>query len=75
MSKVIMRLLLPEAKVRKHAIKAVQKHRDKTKYTRKCKHKATEIGGLMFLQIYLFFQFQKMIGIYPHHLPALGQGQ
>ena len=46
MSKIIMLLHLPEPKIRKRAIKAVQKHKDKTKYTRKCKHKATEIGGL-----------------------------
>ena len=48
MSKVIMRLLLPEPKVRKRAVRAVQKHKDKTKYTRKCKHKAIDFGGLMF---------------------------
>ncbi len=39
MSKTIMRLHLTEAKVRKKAAKAVQPHRDKTKYSRKAKHK------------------------------------
>jgi len=48
MRKIIIRLHLPEPKVRKLAVKAVQKHRDKTKYTRKCKHKATGFGGLRF---------------------------
>jgi len=48
MSKIIIRLHLSEPKVRKRAVKAVQKHRDKTKYTRKCKHKATGFGGLGF---------------------------
>jgi hypothetical protein len=41
MSKIIMRLHLPAPKVRKRAVRAAQKHKDKTKYTRKCKHKAT----------------------------------
>jgi len=50
MSKIIMCLHLPEPKIRKRAVKAVQKHKDKTKYTRKYKHKATEIGGLSFIQ-------------------------
>jgi hypothetical protein len=40
MSKIIMRLHMPEPKVRKNTVRAVQKHKDKTKYTRKCKHKA-----------------------------------
>ena len=48
MSKIIIRLHLPEPKVRKRAVKAVQKHGDKTKYTRKCKHKATGFGALGF---------------------------
>jgi opacity protein-like surface antigen len=39
MGKIIMRLYLPEPKVRKRAAKAVQTHRDKTRYTRKCKHR------------------------------------
>jgi len=51
MGKIIMRLHLPEPKIRKRTVKAVQKHKDKTKYTRKCKHKATEIGGLMLYKI------------------------
>ena len=46
MSKIIMQLHLPEPKVRKRAVRAVQKHRDKSKYTRKRKHKATDPGGL-----------------------------
>ena len=40
MSKIVMRLHLPEPKVRKRAVRAVQKHKDKTKYTRKCTRKA-----------------------------------
>ena len=46
MSKIVMRLHLLEPKVRKRAVRVVQKHKDKTKYTRKCKHKATGFGGL-----------------------------
>ena len=45
MDKIVMRLHLPEPKVRKRTVRAVQKHQDKTKYTRKCKHKATGFGG------------------------------
>ena len=48
MGKVIMYLLLPEPKVRKHAVKAMRTHKDKTKYTRKAKHWATTSGGLNF---------------------------
>ena len=51
MGKIIMRLHLPEPKIRKRTGKAVQKHKDKTKYTRKCKHRATEIGGPMFYKV------------------------
>jgi hypothetical protein len=46
MSKVIMRLHLPEPKVRKRTARAVQKHRDRKKYTRQCKHRAAGFGGL-----------------------------
>jgi hypothetical protein len=48
MSKIVMTLHLPEPKVRKRAVRAVQKHRDKSKYTRKTKHRATDNGGLLF---------------------------
>jgi len=51
MGKIIMLLHLPEPKIRKRAVKAVQKHKGKTKYSRKHKHKATEIGGLMFYKV------------------------
>lgn len=44
MAKIIMTLVIPDPKVRKPQAKAVQKHRDKTKYTRKVKHKAPEWG-------------------------------
>jgi hypothetical protein len=47
MSRIIMTLRLPEPKIRKRAVRAVQQHRDKSKYTRKQKHKATNFGGLM----------------------------
>ena len=48
MSKTVMRLYLPEPKLRKRMARAVQKHRDKKKYTRQCKHKAAGFGGLCF---------------------------
>jgi len=51
MGKIIMLLHLPEPKIRKRAVKAVQKHKDKTKYTRKHKHKATDFGGLMLYKV------------------------
>ena len=54
MSRIIMTLRLPEPKLRKRAVRAVQKHRDKSKYTRKQKLKATSFGGLMFLGRMLF---------------------
>lgn len=44
MAKIIMTLVIPDPKVRKPQAKAVQKHKDKTKYTRKVKHKAPEWG-------------------------------
>ena len=47
MSKIIMRLHLQESKTRKRAVRPMQKHRDKTKYTRKYKHKAAESGGFV----------------------------
>jgi hypothetical protein len=50
MGKIIMRLHLPEPKVRKKPVRAVQKFKDKTKYSRKCKHKATVSGGLVCLR-------------------------
>ena len=43
MRKIIMRLHLPVPEIRKRAVRAVQKHKDKAKYTRKCKHKAAEL--------------------------------
>ena len=42
MSKTVMTLHLPEPKIRKRAVRAVQKHRDKSRYTRKRKHKAAD---------------------------------
>ena len=44
MGKTVMTLVIPEPKVRKPQPKAAQKHKDKTKYTRKVKHKAPEWG-------------------------------
>lgn len=41
MSKILIRLHLPEPKVRKATAKAEQKHKDKSKYTRKVKHKGS----------------------------------
>lgn len=41
MSKILMRLHLPEPKVRKATAKAEQKHKDKSKYSRKVKHKGS----------------------------------
>jgi len=48
MGKIIICLHLPEPKIRKRAVKAMQKHKNKAKYTRKCKHKATEMVALCF---------------------------
>lgn len=44
MGKTIMTLVIPASKVRKPQPKAAQKHKDKTKYTRKVKHKAPDWG-------------------------------
>jgi hypothetical protein len=41
MGKTVMTLLLPEARVRKKTAKAVQYHKDKSKYCRKAKHKGS----------------------------------
>jgi hypothetical protein len=47
MSKIIMTLRLPEPKTRKKTAKAIQPHKDKTKYRRKAKHQGpwTESQG------------------------------
>jgi hypothetical protein len=53
MGKIVMTLRLPDPKVRKKTAKAVQYHKDKSKYCRKAKHKGpqTEFGGpFLFLQ-------------------------
>lgn len=42
MSKIIMTLHIPESKLRKKQTRPVQQHKDKSKYTRKSKHKAPE---------------------------------
>jgi hypothetical protein len=39
MGKIVMTLRLPDPKVRKKTAKAVQFHKDRSKYTRKVKHK------------------------------------
>lgn len=44
-NKTVMVLVLPEPKVRKATARAERPHRDKTKYTRKVKHKAPDYGG------------------------------
>ena len=44
MGKTVMTLVIPDPKVRKPQPKAAQKHKDKTKYTRKVKHKAPDWG-------------------------------
>ena len=43
MGKTVMVLVIPEPKVRKATAKPVRKHKDKTAYSRKAKHK-TEWG-------------------------------
>ena len=40
MGKTVMVLVIPEPKVRKATAKPVRKHKDKTAYSRKAKHKA-----------------------------------
>jgi len=53
MGKIVMTLRLPEPKVRKKSAKAVQFHKDKSKYCRKAKHKgpwAESQGPFLFLQ-------------------------
>jgi hypothetical protein len=53
MGKIVMTLHLPEPKVRRKTAKAVQYHKDKSKYCRKAKHKgpgAESHGPLSFLQ-------------------------
>lgn len=47
MGKTVMVLVLPEPKIRKATARAERPHRDKTRYTRKVKHKAPEWGLFM----------------------------
>jgi len=49
MGKTVMILNLVAPKTRKKAVRPLQKHRDKSKYSRKQKHKAAEIGGFVFV--------------------------
>jgi hypothetical protein len=51
MGKVIMTLALPEPKVRKKTAKAVQYHKDRSKYDRKVKHKGPQPTGLCRLRV------------------------
>ena len=44
MGKTVMVLVIPEPKVRKATAKPVRKHKDKTAYSRKAKHKTPEWG-------------------------------
>jgi hypothetical protein len=53
MGKIAMTLCLPEPKARKKTAKAVQYHKDKTRYCRKAKHKglwAESHGPFLFLK-------------------------
>lgn len=43
-NKTVMVLVIPEPKVRKATAKAARPHKDKTKYSRKAKHKAPAWG-------------------------------
>lgn len=44
MGKTVMVLVIPEPKVRKSTAKPVRKHKDKTAYSRKAKHKTPRMG-------------------------------
>ena len=44
MGKTVMVLVIPEPKVRKATAKPVRKHKDKTAYSRKAKHKTPRMG-------------------------------
>ena len=44
MGKTVMVLVIPEPKVRKATAKPVRKHKDKTAYSRKAKHKTPNRG-------------------------------
>ncbi len=45
MGKTVMVLVIPEPKVRKATAKPVRKHKGKTAYSRKAKHKTPEWGS------------------------------
>lgn len=45
MGKTVMVLFIPEPKVRKETAKPVRKHKDKTAYSRKAKHKTPDWGS------------------------------
>lgn len=48
MGKTVMVLVIPEPKVRKSTAKPVRKHKDKTAYSRKAKHKTPEWGSFFY---------------------------
>ena len=50
MGKTVMVLVIPEPKVRKATAKPVRKHKDKTAYSRKAKHKTPEWGSFLYRQ-------------------------
>lgn len=47
MGKTVMVLVIPEPKVRKETAKPVRKHKDKTEYSRKAKHKTPDWGSFL----------------------------
>ena len=50
MGKTVMVLVIPEPKVRKATAKPVRKHKDKTAYSRKAKHKTPRMGVFLYRQ-------------------------
>lgn len=48
MGKTVMVLVIPEPKVRKATAKPVRKHKDKTAYSRKAKHKTPRMGVFLY---------------------------
>ena len=63
MGKTVMVLVIPEPKVRKATAKPVRKHKDKTAYSRKAKHKTPEWGSCCVWGAVTGLRFGRILGV------------
>ena len=61
MGKTVMVLVIPEPKVRKATAKPVRKHKDKTAYSRKAKHKTPEWGSFFTPKVKIWTNYFRLL--------------